>query len=111
MQEVVYWFFSTVLVGIVGVSVLKHTVEKMLTNAEKKQDQKKAAEIERNIIYGELQAQQVSVLKWIVKGLQRWDTEHTYFNGELNSSYQELLQAERAVDIFEREQAAKHRAE
>ena len=106
-----YWFFSTVVVGAIGGTILKHSLTKSLDRAEERQTVKKKVEVERYILNNELQTQEVSTIRWIVKGLQKFDTEHKYFNGELNSSFEELQRAEKAIEVFEREQTAKHRTE
>ena len=105
-------FFVTVLdnlkpaaaTGAILVRYLKVQIDK----ARKDREEKEKQEITYRHLQQNKEHRMGRYIFWLEKGLEDFDPEHRYFNGELRKAYQEYQDAEKRQKDFEQGIIAKH---
>lgn len=78
----------------------KETAEKKKI-AEEKIREEKNHEIERLALQNDLRRANGRVLFWIIHGIKKLDTEHVYFNGELQDNFQKFKAIEDSMEALD----------
>ena len=108
MEELLITVLDNLKPAAVTGAILVRYLKVQIDKARKDREQKEKQEI----IYRRLQQNKEHRLGryifWLEKGLEDFDSEHRYFNGELRKAYDEYQAAEKRQKDFEQGIIAKH---
>lgn len=96
-EELIKYLISPAVIGGLIVWYFKAQVEQ----AKREKSEREKKEIEYRRLVNDYQHATSSLVFWLYKGIRGWDSEHQFFNGDFEKSYQAFKDAERALEEFE----------
>lgn len=104
-------FIKTIIINGVLLTIctfyVRFFLEKKAKEAEEKSKIQRERAFKRYMIDDEMAEAQNAVHTCVVKGLQKWDKDHVYFNGDLQENFHWLKEVAEAKKNLEREELAK----
>lgn len=108
MVDIIKNLLSAATVAGLIAAGLKSYISGQIAKAEKAKTARDAQETERRKIDSEYMAAMASYIFWLQRGIEKLDTSHNYFNGELRASYEKMRQAEAHLKEYTRRIVAEH---